>query len=318
MFSEKSGTVNIALEGIMVIGAFAGIYFISIMQEHGYLANVPLLLLSIAMVISIVAGMLFASLLGFLAINMKANQTIGGVALNILAAALAIFLARTLTKEGVSHIKFNNSPFKLRVNYLKDLFPNLAPGSIEYKIVNGLNNVFLRDGYIFIYLAVIIFIVSSFIINRTRFGLRLSACGEHPHAAQSVGVNVYRYRWAGVLISGALAGLGGLIYIIPTSVSFHGTVTGYGFLALAVLIFGQWKPFKILLAAIFFGIFKTLSATYFGIPFISNLMENYKNIPFGMLFNLMPYIITLIALSISSKSSRAPKASGIPFDAKGM
>lgn len=313
MFSEKSGTVNIALEGIMIIGAFAGIMFISVMQKSGALSNQPQLLLIIALVISALAGMLFTSLLGFLAINMKANQTIGGVALNILAAALAIFLARTLTTEGVSHIRFEKV-FKLDSNLLLKVFPNAPEGGI----ISSLNKIFFYDAYLTTYLAVIIFVISTVVIYKTRFGMRLSACGEHPQAVQSVGINVYKYRWAGILISGALAGIGGLAYVIPTSVSFNGDVAGYGFLALAVLIFGQWKPGRILFAAIFFGAFQTLSNTFIGIEFIRVWIDKNPGVPIGMFFRLMPYIITMVALAISSKSSRAPKAAGVPFDPRGV
>lgn len=312
MYAEKSGTVNIALEGIMVMGAFAGILFINIMQKAGILANMPQLLLIVSLLIAALVGMLFSSLLGFLAINMKANQTIGGVALNILAAALAIFLARTLTTEGVSQITFNNV-FQLKSNFLINIFPSATEGSF----IHNLNQILFYNAYLTTYIAIAIFGVTAIIIYKTRFGMRLSACGEHPEAAQSVGINVYKYRWAGVLISGALAGIGGLIYIIPTSVSFDGGVAGYGFLALAVLIFGQWKPGRIFLAAIFFGVFQTLSVTFIGIDFIRTWIDKNPSVPIGMFFRLMPYIITLIALAISSKSSRAPKASGIPFDAKG-
>lgn len=308
MFSEKSGTVNIALEGLMVIGAFAGIFFVNRMQAAGAFANSPQLLLIIALIISAAAGMLFSALLGFLAINMKANQTIGGVALNILAGALVIFLSRTLTVEGTSHIRFEKV-FKLNANVI----PDAAEGSF----LESINKIFFFDAYLTTYIAFAILIFSVIIIYYTRFGMRLSACGEHPEAAQSVGINVYKYRWAGVLISGALAGMGGLMYIIPTTVSFDGGVAGYGFLALAVLIFGQWKPGRILLAAIFFGVFQTLSVTFIGIDFIRTWIEKNPNVPIGMFFRLMPYIVTMIALAISSKSSRAPKAAGVPFDAQG-
>ena len=143
---------------------------------------------------------------------------------------------------------------------------------------------------------------------RTKFGLRLRACGEHPQAADSVGINVYRMRYAGVLLSGALAGLGGLIFVVPTSTSFDATVSGYGFLALAVLIFGQWKPKRILFAAFFFGLMKTLAATYTSIPFLFNL-----GIPTNI-YKMIPYVATLLVLALTSKRSQAPKASGIPYD----
>jgi len=302
MFAEKSGTINIALEGMMVIGAFCGIIFISKMQAAGNLSGQPQILLLIALVLAALGGMVFAAMLGFLAINMKANQTIGGTALNLLAAAVAIYGARATSPTGGSQIQF--APvFELKSTFLENSVP-------------WLNDIFFDKTYITTYLGVLIWALSMIIIYKTRFGLRLSACGEHPEAAQSVGVNVYRYRWAGILISGALGGIGGLIYVITTSVSFDGDVAGYGFLALAVLIFGQWKPGKVMLAAIFFGFFKALAATYFGISFIKGLMTSYPNFPFGMVFRILPYAMTMLVLAFSSKKSRAPKAEGIPFDFK--
>ena len=172
---------------------------------------------------------------------------------------------------------------------------------------------FFNKAYITSYIGILILIISTIIIYRTRFGSRLSACGEHPEAAQSVGINVYHYRWYGVLISGFLGGLGGLIYALPISVSYEGTVSGYGFLALAVLIFGQWKPLRILFAAMFFGVFQTLSVTFFGFGWINWMIEQFPNIPFGMIFKMLPYIATMVVLALFSKKSKAPKASGKPF-----
>jgi ABC-type uncharacterized transport system permease subunit len=302
MFAEKSGTINIALEGMMVIGAFCGIIFISKMQAAGNLSGHPQLLLVIALLLAALGGMLFSALLGFLAINMKANQTIGGTALNLLAAAVAIYGARATSETGGSQIQF--APvFELKSSFLADSVP-------------WLNYIFFDKVYLTTYLGIILWILSVVIIYKTRFGLRMSACGEHPEAAQSVGVNVYRYRWAGILISGALGGLGGLTYVITTSVSFDGDVAGYGFLALAVLIFGQWRPGRIMLAAVFFGFFKALASTYFGINFIKDLMNAYPGFPYGMVFRILPYAMTMLVLAFSSKKSRAPKAEGIPFDFK--
>lgn len=300
MFSEKSGTVNIALEGLMVIGAFCGILFINKMQGIGAFANSPQLLLIIAIVLAGMGGALFASLLGFLAINMKADQTIGGTALNLLAGSLAIFLAKQTQENHAVQITYDKEVFRLDSNFLSGIFPNL-------------NYIFFDMAYLTTYIGILILIISTIVIYKTRFGARLSACGEHPEAVQSVGVNVYRYRWYGVLISGFLGGLGGLVYALPISVSFEGSVAGYGFLALAVLIFGQWKPLRIFFAAIFFGIFKTLSVTFFGIGWIVWLMEQFPSVPFGMIFKILPYIATMIVLAIFSKKSRAPKASGKPF-----
>lgn len=304
MFSEKSGTVNIALEGIMVIGAFCGIFFLNRMQAANVLTDNKQLLIMLTVFVGGLGGLIFSSLLGFLAITMRADQTIGGTALNILAASLAIFLAKTLQTNHAAQIGFNPQGFSLGSDFLKNVFPNI-------------NYIFFERAYITTYFGLLIFAISTIIIYKTRFGSRLSACGEHPEAAQSVGINVIFYRWAGVLISGLLAGMGGVIYILPISVSFEGTVAGYGFLALAVLIFGQWKPVRILYAAIFFGMFKALSVTFFGMSWVKFLQEFMPNFPFGMFFKMLPYLATMVVLAIFSKRSFAPKASGKPFIAKG-
>ena len=159
-------------------------------------------------------------------------------------------------------------------------------------------------------IALVALIAASIVLYRTRFGLRLMACGEHPQAADSVGINVYKMRWAGVLISGVLGGLGGICYILAgvSEWKFENGVAGFGFLALAVMIFGQWKPWRIGLAALLFGLFRALSNVYFGFPFLTAL-----NIP-GSVYNMMPYIISLLVLAFTSKKSRAPKAEGIPYD----
>ena len=162
----------------------------------------------------------------------------------------------------------------------------------------------------FMLIAVIAVIVVAIMLYKTKFGLRLMACGEHPQAADSVGINVYKMRWSGVLLSGVLGGLGGICYILAgVSIwKFENGVAGFGFLALAVMIFGQWKPTRIALAALLFGAFRALSNVYFGFPFLMAL-----NIP-GSVYNMLPYIISLIVLAFTSKNSRAPKAEGIPYD----
>ena len=148
------------------------------------------------------------------------------------------------------------------------------------------------------------------LLYKTRFGLRLMACGEHPQAVDSVGVNVYKMRWAGVLISGALGGLGGIVFITAgvSEWRFEYGVAGFGFLSLAVMIFGQWKPIRIALAALLFGLFRALSNVYMGFDFLASL-----NIP-SQVYNMLPYIISLVVLAFTSGKSRAPKAEGIPYD----
>ena len=162
----------------------------------------------------------------------------------------------------------------------------------------------------FMLLALILLIASYVVLNKTRFGLRLQACGEHPQAADSVGINVYKMRYAGVLISGLLGGIGGLVYITAgvSEWKFENGVAGFGFLALAVMIFGQWKPIRIALAALLFGFFRALGNVYTGFDFLQRL-----NLPSNV-YNMLPYIFSLIVLILTSKNSRAPKAEGVPYD----
>ena len=288
MFSERSGVVNIALEGIMIIGAFTGIFFIS---RFGNLFS-PTITLFIAIIISALSGLIFSLLHAYASINMSADQVISGTALNIFAPAFAIYVTRAI--QVVQQISFVN-------NFRIESVPVL--GNIPI-----IGNLLFKNAYITTYLGFIILALSWFALYKTRFGLRLRSCGEHPQAADSVGINVYKMRYFGVAISGALAGIGGLVFVIPTSTNFNATVAGYGFLALAVLIFGQWKPMRILYAAFFFGLMKTLASAYSGIPILSNFPIS------NSVYKMIPYITTIIVLAFTSKNSQAPKASGLPYD----
>ena len=288
MFSERSGVVNIALEGIMIIGAFTGIFFIS---RFGNLFS-PTITLFIAIIISALSGLIFSLLHAYASINMSADQVISGTALNIFAPAFAIYVTRAI--QVVQQISFVN-------NFRIESVPVL--GNIPI-----IGNLLFKNAYITTYLGFIILALSWFALYKTRFGLRLRSCGEHPQAADSVGINVYKMRYFGVAISGALAGIGGLVFVIPTSTNFNATVAGYGFLALAVLIFGQWKPMRVLYAAFFFGLMKTLASAYSGIPILSNLPIS------NSVYKMIPYITTIIVLAFTSKNSQAPRASGLPYD----
>ncbi|MEA5094420.1 MAG: ABC transporter permease [Sedimentibacter saalensis] len=288
MFSERSGIVNIALEGIMVMGAFISISFISIFQDR--LSGQILLILAI--LVAGLSGAIFSLLHAFASINMKADQTISGTALNMFAPAFAIFVARMV--QGVQQIQFSDTFHIAKVPILGDI-PLIGP-------------ILFQNCYITTYIGIAIAIISEVVINHTKFGLRLRACGEFPQAADSVGINVYKIRYAGVIISGTLAGIGGLVFVVPTSTNFNATVAGYGFLALAVLIFGQWRTKKIFVAAFFFGIMKTFASAYSGIPFLKGLPISNE------VYKMIPYIATLIVLAFFSKSSQAPRAEGIPYD----
>lgn len=290
MFTERGGVTNIALDGTMIMGGFASIFFINQMQD--FMSGQLLLILAI--LVAVAVGAVFSLLLAYSAVNMKADQIIGGTALNMLAPAFAIYVARMIQENGVQQVAFDNTFRLVSVPVLGD--------------IPLIGSMFFKNAYITTYIGFAILIISTIVLYKTRFGLRLRACGEHPHAADSVGINVYKMRYAGVMISGGLAGLGGLVFVIPTSTNFNATVAGYGFLALAVMIFGQWKPMRILFAAFFFGLMKTIASAYSVIPILSTL-----DVPSDV-YKMVPFIATLIVLAFSSKSSQAPRAVAQPYD----
>ncbi len=290
MFSERSGVVNIALEGTMVMGAFAGTLTIHLLQKADVMSGMPLLF--VGLLVATITGIIYASLHAIASINMMADQTISGTALNLFAAAFSIFISRSIL--GYQQIPFLNQFFITKVPLLGDI-PILGP-------------MFFQKTYVLNLIGILILILAQIVLFKTRFGLRLRSAGEFPQATDAAGVSVIKMRYAGVLISGALSGMGGLIYIIPVSTVFDGSVAGYGFLAVAVLIFGQWRPRSVALAALFFGFLKTISAAYQGIPFLSGL-----GIP-GVVYKILPYFVTIIILFLTSKKSAAPASLGEPFD----
>ena len=289
-FSEHSGVINIGLEGIMVMGALGGALMMKFLPA-GAPAIVIILLVVLA---SILLGMIYSLLLAVAAINFKADQTLVGTAMNLLGTAAAtVFVKAMNTAEDVDNV----SSIIQYIGPKKAFLVNI--GGFEFNW--------------FMLMALIALVAAYVVLYKTRFGLRLMACGEHPQAADSVGINVYKMRYAGVLISGMLGGLGGIVYITAgvSEWKFENGVAGFGFLALAVMIFGQWKPTRIALAALLFGMFRALSNVYAGFEFLKAM-----NIP-SPVYNMMPYIISLVVLAFTSKKSRAPKAEGIPYD-KGL
>ena len=286
-FSEHSGVINIGLEGIMVMGALGGALMMKFLPA-GTSAFVVVLLTVLA---SILLGMIYSLLLAVAAVNFKADQTLVGTAMNLLGTAAAtVFVKAMNTAADPDNVSST-------IQYLD--------GRKAFLVIIG--------GFEFnwcMLLAVIALVIAYVVLYKTRFGLRLCACGEHPQAADSVGINVYRMRYAGVLISGVLGGLGGIVYIIAgvSEWKFENGVAGFGFLALAVMIFGQWKPTRIALAALLFGFFRALGNVYSGFDLLSNL-----NLP-SSVYNMLPYVISLVVLAFTSQKSRAPKAEGIPYD----
>ena len=285
-FSEHSGVINIGLEGIMVFGALGGALVMRALPA----GTAPAVVVILATLSAMLVGVLYSMLLAVAAINFKADQTLVGTAMNLLGTAAATVIVKAINTAADS-----SNP------------------SSEIMYVEAKKAFILSEGTEFSWfmiLAVILLIASYIILYKTKFGLRLMACGEHPQAADSVGINVYHMRYAGVLISGLLGGLGGLVYITAgvSAWKFENGVAGFGFLALAVMIFGSWKPQRIALAALLFGLFRSLSNVYTGFAVLKNL-----NLP-STVYNMLPYIISLVVLALFSKNSAAPKAEGIPYD----
>lgn len=371
MFSERSGIINIALEGIMIIGALISCLFLSAinkqyeavnglittaMRDKGdifqqmlaycrdigvelpeelgkiksvthlvnngfltraqvseyFLANnlisgytatemsiyqlvtrSPQLVMLGAALVAMLSGMLYSLLLAFAAVHLKADQTIGGTALNMLAPAFAIMLSWAIQGQGNTTI---NLP--------------------AWKTITGDTSTFFgrllfKECYLTTFIAIGLLLISILVLYKTKLGLRLRACGEHPQAAASVGISVYKMRYIGVLFSGALGGLGGLAFTMAAGSGFQSSVAGYGFLALAVMIFGNWKPVSILLASIFFALFKVVGSYVNSIPFLPKFDGVAAK---DCIYQMVPYIVTMIVLVLTGKKSRAPKAEGIPYD----
>lgn len=301
LFSERSGVVNIALEGLMLMGAFVGAMTIKYLEVKWdvagvLLANPDSLILQgivvVGLLVGALVGMLFSVFHAFASVNMKADQVISGTALNMFAPAFAIFTARTI--YGTQKVKLMQSYRINEVGFLADI-----------PIIGDL---FFTNQYLSTYIGVVVFTVAVIILYKTKIGLRLRSCGENPNAADSLGVNIYKIRYGGVMTSGALAGMGGVIFVLSFAAEFNSTVSGFGFLALAVLIFGNWKPGRIILAAFFFAMMRVVSSTYSVIPFLRVLGLK------GEIYSMLPYIATLIVLAFVSKNSAAPKAAGEPYD----
>lgn len=298
MFAERSGIINIALDGIMIFGSFIGAVYVYLIQKNDLLTGHPQIVFITAMLVAAAAGALFSLLLSFSAINLKADQTIGGTALNLLAPALALFF--------------------IKVFFMQDKL--VMPKDIGFVILNGdmnsVGRVFFDKAYVSTYIAAGLFVLLSIFMYKTKYGLRLRACGEHPQAADSVGINVYKMRYLGTTISGALAGMGGYIYIATVAGgTCEGTVAGMGFLALAIMIFGNWKPLGIALGSLLFGLLKCIGPTYSFLDINGDGICALKELNMPMYFyNIIPYVAVLVVLAFTSKKSRAPKAEGIPYD----
>ncbi|MBQ6458391.1 MAG: ABC transporter permease [Exiguobacterium sp.] len=286
IFSERSGVVNIALEGIMVIGAATGIITTLTLTDLGVGASSPWIALLVAMVV----GALFSLFLAVPAILWRADQTVLGVAINMLAIGLAIFVVRVLYNKGQTdfieyRIAKENVPFLSDIPVLKMFFINVQYTS---------------------FVAIALAFVVWFVIFKTPFGLRLRSVGEHPMAADTMGLSVTKMRFMGVMLSGAFGGLAGAVYAVTVTTNFSGTtIVGQGFLAIAAMIFGKWNPLGALGAGLFFGFAQALSIIGSNLPVINNVPQ--------LLLLIAPYALTILALAGLVGRADAPKSVGIPY-----
>ncbi len=316
-FAERSGIINLALEGIMIFGAFIGVLFVRTVQTNDVFMAAKAAgdwvtlqgLEMLAMLVAAVMGAVFSLLLSFASINLRADQTIGGTALNMLAPALVLFFIRIIANQNTLQMATGDSAswFMIKKSTLG------VDKSVEWGF---LAETFVNKVYLATYVCIILFIILSVILYKTRFGLRLRSCGENPQAADSLGINVHKMRYAGTTISGALAGMGGFVYALTTAnCSSNGDVAGFGFLALAVMIFGNWKPLNIAGASLLFGLFKCIAAAYTSLDINGDGVFALAQLGISAhLYRMLPYLITLLVLAFTSKNSRAPKAEGIPYD----
>ena len=308
--AERSGVINLALEGIMIFGAFIGVFFIRVMQDTGLFEKEQgQILLILTMLVAALMGAVFSLLLAFSAINLKADQTLGGTALNMLSPAIVLFFIIMITQQNTMGMSTGGAASWFMIR------PSTFGLPKDYSW-GAFIDVFINKVYLSTYICLGVYVLVSVILYKTRFGLRLRSCGENPQAADSLGINVYKMRYAGVLMSGALAGMGGFTYALTTAnCTATGAVAGYGFLALAVMIFGNWTPLNIAAGGLLFGLFKFIAAAYSTLDINGDgvyLLAEIGISPY--VYRLLPYLITLIVLAFTSKNSRVPKAEGIPYD----
>lgn len=286
VFSERTGVINIGLEGLMLFGAFVGVVTTLTIQDSLGAAS-PW----IAIIVAALLSGIFSLLLAVAAINLRADQTVTGVAINMLALGLTVFLIRSMYGKGQTdfvdfRLNKENVPVLSDIPVIGDIFFSGIPYTS--------------------YLAIIVAILVWYIIYKTPFGLRLRSVGEHPMAADTMGINVYKMRYIGVILSGIFAGIGGSVYALSISGNFTGlTIAGQGFLAIAAMIFGKWHPIGTLGAALFFGFAQSLSITGAQIPFL-------QDIP-SVILLIAPYVLTILALAGFVGRSEAPRADGIPY-----
>lgn len=285
-FSERGGVVNVGLEGIMVMGAFSGIVF-----NLAYADSLGKMTPWIACLVAGLVGLIYSLIHAVATINFRADHVVSGTVLNLIAPAFAVFLCRVLYAKGeTSNISQSFKRFSFPV--LKD--------------IPVIGDIFFKNTSLIAYVAIVIAFIAYFIIFKTKFGLRLRSVGEHPQAADTLGINVYTMRYYGVMLSGFFGGIGGAVYAQSISNNFSiTTIAGPGFIALAAMIFGRWNPVGAMLSSLFFGFSQSLAI-------VSQSISVLKGIPV-VYFQIAPYLLTIIVLAAFFGKAVAPKADGVNY-----
>ena len=293
IYSERSGITNLALEGLLGVGAFYGALVVALTAGNFAAdSQVPFYL---AMIFSVLGGALYAMLHGLLCIKFKANQVISGVVINILAMALTSFLTSQINAAVLGK---PSNKFQLGVSS-RFTVPVLSD-------IPVLGAVF-TDVYPFEVVIILVTVLAWYVLYRTRYGMRLRACGENPHAVDAAGADVAKIRFSAVMISGALSGLGGICFAYSISANFSPNIyVGFGYLSIAALIFGNWRIMPTLGACLLFGFARSGG---YKIAQILALPSTFSD-----LIMTLPYVLTLLLLVFFSKSNRAPRALGEIYD----
>jgi simple sugar transport system permease protein len=295
IYSEKSGVTNLAVEGFQGFGAFIGALVAVLLMP--LMGDGSQAVIYIAMLAAAVGGSIYACIHGLLCVKFRANQVISGVVVNILAVALTTFLTSAVNKAltgGQSSNKF--------ILGVSNRFT--VPGISRIPVLGAL----LRNMYPFELVIAAVAVVVWYLMYKTRFGMRLRACGENPQAVDAAGGNVNRTRFIAVMISGALSGIGGICYAYSISANFSPNIyMGYGYLAIAAMIFGNWNIPSTAAVCLFFGLAKSGG---YQLCLNMGLSSNYSD-----LFMMLPYILTLLLLTFFSKKNHPPKAAGEAYDA---
>ena len=293
IYSEKSGVTNLALEGLQGMGAFIGA-FVAVLAA-GYFGSNSQVPYYLAIVCAMAGGMLYSLLYGLLCIRLKANQIIGGVVINILAMSLTAFFTKLLNRLvfGAASEKF---VLGVSARFTIPLLSGIPVIGAAFK-----------DVYPFEILILLIAVVAWYVLYKTRYGMNLRACGDNPHAVDAAGGNVTRIRLIAVLVSGALSGLAGISFAYSISANFSSNIyVGYGYLAIAAMIFGNWKILPTLGSCLLFGFAR--SGGYYLVQKMQ-MPSSYSDLAMTL-----PYIVTMLLLIFFSKYNRAPRALGEIYD----